>query len=864
MRAETARRDQVPELAGRHAERSRLIASIEQLLAGERGVVVIRGRPGMGKTHLLRWMLPEAAARGVRSTLIRPPSSIPLPMMVLVQQILEGLHATALAPDATGSHESAVIALAEQLDRAVGDGCALVAVDDLRSVVPEARRVVLDAIRLAGGRIGLVCTWRTGDEPDGLPTGMESHGELPLATVDLDGMSLDEVSAIAGMRLGGDVLPSLATELHSQTLGVPLFMVELLRRWQAEGAIMMIGGCYVLDEDRAQVSTTLAETLAAAAADLKPEELLVARCLALVDRALTFEELCTATGLASSAITGALTGLGSYAWVVPEQTVVPPRFQLAHQLHGEAVLGRADAALVAGLHEALLALELGPDQRAHHAVRALTPPETLDQIVEHAAAEATIEGDAARAAAWWGVLADRRGGDPVGRSAALLEWARALSRADPKAAIDRYDEVIRLDADAAAVRAAAVGRAELASLLGDHDQGIATLRATIAETPDEQRDDLTLRLASLLISFGRSEEARADLEEMTARGVPTAFGLLAMFPYIEGDLNETCRLLEEGLDRSEPGTGQLFMLNNLAWARVLIGEWHAAERALAMAIPEAERGGIMVRLWRLQACAVSLDAWRGRLARALDVGSRAARTARTLAPFDVSGDIHNALAIALMTSGSPTEAIEVLTPYATVDVPLFSTTMVDAALACDRMQDAKHHLATAEVLAQDPIRAVTIARLRAEVALAEGDNAGAVALLEPWRSEPSSVVFEQARAMRTAAEALWRVRRRRDAIEAARAAHQAFDLLGAVPSAKETAGWLSGRGPIRRRREPGEVTEREREVLELAVQGLTNAQIAERLVLSPGTIKKHIENILARTGARRRSELHRYVRRLDD
>jgi DNA-binding CsgD family transcriptional regulator len=57
-------------------------------------------------------------------------------------------------------------------------------------------------------------------------------------------------------------------------------------------------------------------------------------------------------------------------------------------------------------------------------------------------------------------------------------------------------------------------------------------------------------------------------------------------------------------------------------------------------------------------------------------------------------------------------------------------------------------------------------------------------------------------------------------------------------------------GAIRRRR--GVLTRREWEVLELAAQGLSNADIAAQLVTSVGTIRKHMENIFDRTGARTR------------
>jgi NarL family two-component system response regulator LiaR len=54
---------------------------------------------------------------------------------------------------------------------------------------------------------------------------------------------------------------------------------------------------------------------------------------------------------------------------------------------------------------------------------------------------------------------------------------------------------------------------------------------------------------------------------------------------------------------------------------------------------------------------------------------------------------------------------------------------------------------------------------------------------------------------------------------------------------------------------PGlDLTAREREVLALLVEGLANSQIAERLTVSPSTIKSHVSNILAKLGVASRTE----------
>ena len=59
---------------------------------------------------------------------------------------------------------------------------------------------------------------------------------------------------------------------------------------------------------------------------------------------------------------------------------------------------------------------------------------------------------------------------------------------------------------------------------------------------------------------------------------------------------------------------------------------------------------------------------------------------------------------------------------------------------------------------------------------------------------------------------------------------------------------LARRGRDSAERALAELTEREREVLGLMVEGLSNQEIAERLFLSVGTVKFHIGNIYSKLG----------------
>jgi len=101
------------------------------------------------------------------------------------------------------------------------------------------------------------------------------------------------------------------------------------------------------------------------------------------------------------------------------------------------------------------------------------------------------------------------------------------------------------------------------------------------------------------------------------------------------------------------------------------------------------------------------------------------------------------------------------------------------------------------------------------------------------------------------------------AAEIARAVHAAAagqTLLDPAVQQRLLAAAAAGRpDPAPPADLPDELTPREAEVLRLIAAGLSNAEIAARLVISEATVKTHVNHLFAKTGARDRAQAVHYA-----
>ncbi len=342
----------------------------------------------------------------------------------------------------------------------------------------------------------------------------------------------------------------------------------------------------------------------------------------------------------------------------------------------------------------------------------------------------------------------------------------------------------------------------------------------------------------LLLYVGRHAEARELLgtvrTRLVERGHEASLAqVLLWLSFVEtrcGNFAAADRLADEAI-------AYAVLTDNLSTHR-----WAIAQRAWV----NAHRGEITEA--RRQSLEAEVLAQRGVAQIALWVAASRALVELSVGDPDAAWEACRPLteAVEQIGLGEPTPAF-------------FLPDALEALIALGHLDRAEALLDTFERRGRELDRTWALAtggRCRALLLAARGDLAGAVAALDRALAAHDRIEmpFERARTLVVKGVTERRLRRRAAARRTLEEAASEFERMGAQLWAERARAELDRLGG-RRARAEDELTPSERRVVELASSGLSNKEIAARLVVGVHTVEVHLSHAYAKLGVRSRSQL---------
>jgi DNA-binding CsgD family transcriptional regulator len=840
------------------------------------GAVVVTGRSGVGKSRLAREALARAARLGAQTRWVqatRSAATVPL-----------GAFAGLLPGSVRSADPLELLRRSAQALGELGGSARLVlGVDDAHLLDPSSAALVLE-LTLGGGAF-VVLTVRAGEPcPDAITSVWKDSGA---ARVELGALDRRQTESLAEEITGGPIEQSARRWIYNTSLGNALYVCELTRGALAGGALTQVRGLWRMPS-RPPVSASLTELIAARMTGLPQPSARALELLALGEPLPVPEMIALAGGETLADVEAR--GLAVVSGGTPSAEV-----SLSHPLYGEAI-----RAGMPNFRRRQAQLELASAIRRREQVQATDLMRMASWLIEagedmpsrmllEAGAAANLSGDPDLGAE----LAARAVAAGAGTAGALL-LARAyvlqgryadaeevLEAAEPgleeQAAAVEYLELqttvlfwgLRRPGQLREVLARARTwwdrpewhrRLDTLGLIGQESPSpaaAATASAQIytdAHTDEELRRRVAPLHASNLFYSGRVAEAielarsirpAAPLRDLTDEIAFMLWSVIALESGQEWAELETwaTAALADGIrlgDRAAAGRAAL-ALGGLRFSQ---GRFTDASRWLAEAelqLEQHDAGGLRGIVNSMQ---VGVACFTGDLA-AIDPA-----LTRCLAATG-GGDplphqlpyVARAQAWAVLGNGDPPRAQALLIDAAArlADTPVYAARLTYEAL---RAGAQPRQLAPRlQHLAQRCDARLTAAYAAHATARAAADGDALWAVTDEMQAIGALRYATEAAAH--AASAYLAAGRQDSARRAADRCHQLHDLgQGGIEPAIEGL-------------EPHAIalTARESQLVDLATRGLSNAEIADRLVLSVRTVESHLYRAMHKLGVTNRHQL---------
>ena len=901
-------------IRGRDAELELLSARFAAAVAGAAAIVLVEGAPGIGKSLLLAAACARARAAGLDVHAAQAEPEEQLLPVVPTALLLAAISGTAPA----GPLRTWPVAEAEaQLERRAVRAPLLVCLDDVQWADPTT----IHALGVLPERLAdLPIVWLIASRPDpsgrleGMRARLAARGADQLT---LRGLAPEHVAQVAADVLSAPPAPALL-ELAQQAGGSPFLLVELLRALGDEDLVAVRDGRTELR--RAVLPARVRETMRERLARLTPEGRRAAGVASVLGRRFPFEQLAAMLGASAAVALGPVDELlRSDLLEASEDGRYGFRHDLVREAVRETLPAPVRKQLQREAVDVLLAAGASPLEVAAQLARSAEPGDRVAAETLLVAARTLAESDpAAGAALALRGLELVAPGDPL-RGPLVSVVVLLLHHAGRAEEGRRFAGGALATLPAEQQADVGLRIASMFSISADERAAAGRRALALDGVSDTIRARHLARLVGNLAGAGRWEEAEVVAGDARATAVAREDGVTAatlawtlpLLDYATGHY-----LRAAGRLAARPAAGDASEDRAIALVRNKVAavvdspgaslegsepELLAAQRdgaRWAAQMWERERSLHLLQSGRLADAGAALEALHtpdetapigngidaaglatlGRIALHQGEGRQAAAIVEAARPH-LAATVpdhrrHAAWLTALhaLAQGDAAAAVAIL---ATVEQPLTARVLPtfptdlgdpvwlvriglaagDAALAASAVE-----LAELRALRNPGLRSVAAHAAHARGLLEADPAALAVAAAElgaAGRRLPQALALEDA-------GVAWGERGERDAaVGALGEALERCAAMGAAGDAARVRERLRAHG-VRRRLAPPRprsgweaLTDAERSVARLVAEGLTNREVADRLVVSPHTVSTHLRRAFAKLSINSRADLAR-------